>query len=158
MVLSKRVGATDRTVGVRAEKAYEKYAWILPFVFGLFLLIIDGPALMTYGYQAECGCTMPSSTPSVAINHLNSQAQEIGFFAAYTGVLIAAIAWTGFRRGQKWSWYFMLSALAFTLGVDLLAGIQTGIPIAGPGGVLGVVLSVPALLLPYRKFFPRKQP
>ena len=83
--------------------------------------------------------------------------QEIGLIVLLTGILSAAVAWTGFRRGQRWAWYFMFWLLAFAIAVDILAGIQTGIPIAGPAGVLGPALLVPALLLPYRKFFPNRE-
>ncbi len=134
------------------EKAYEKYAWTLLFVLGIFFAVIVGPIHIILGYIGAGGGPLPASTPAVAINEANSLAQSLGLFILFDGIIVAAIALTGFREHQRWAWYFMLWFLASLVADVALAG---GLD---PPADVGIALSVLGLLLPYRKFFPKKQP
>ncbi len=130
-------------------RAYEKYAWTLPLVLGIFYAVIVGPIHIILGYIGAGGGPLPASTPAVAINEANSLAQSLGLFILFNGVLVAAIAWTGFREHQRWAWYFMLWFLAFLVADVVLAG---GLD---PPALVGIALAVPGLLLPYKQFFPK---
>jgi hypothetical protein len=136
---------------LREEKAYEKYAWTLLFVLGMFYAVIVGPIHIILGYIGAGGGPLPASTPAAAINEANSLAQSLGLFILFDGILVAGIAWTGFRGHQRWAWYFMLWFLALLIADLVLAG---GID---PPAFVGIALSVLGLFLPYRKFFPKKQ-
>jgi len=110
----------------RRERAYEKYAWVIPLVLAFL-----------HGARG-------------ALPELSRGSLEEGLVALYLDFLIAATALTGFRMGQRWGWYFMLSILVF-VWIDGVA-----IMIEPVSFVFSLFL-VPTLLLPYRKFFPKKQ-
>ena len=79
-----------------------------------------------------------------------------------------AISATAYRRGEKWAWYALWSIPAMFIGFLALwinAGATlTILALLGGRGVLEeglpifeflLTLSLLALLLPYRKFFPK---
>ncbi len=133
----------------RKEKGYQRYAWTLPFVLGL-LFIVAGPTPIIYGYTAICSvCQLPADTPALTVRGVNISAQEVGLFNFFSGVLLAAVAWTGFRRGERWAWYVILWYFALAVVDDAAFGIFQP-------ALIGVILSGLGLLLPYRKFFPKK--
>ena len=79
-------------------------------------------------------------------------------FPVGTTYLVFAIATigislTGFRTGAKWAWFaFLYTPIFFAV-----AGYeQLGSPFFPGAIVLGLVPCVVGLLLPYRKFFPKK--
>lgn len=84
------------------ERAYQKYAWVFPFVLGFFFVVI-GPLAIIRGYTAVGVSQEPALTPSVAINDLNSLAQEIGLFNIFYGVLMIIVGWLGIRNGTKFA-------------------------------------------------------
>ncbi len=67
------------------EKGYQKYAWVFPFILGIFLIVVTGVALLAsaIGFQLAL---------------LNS------FF----GVLMIVVGWLGIRKGEKFAWYVLL--------------------------------------------------
>ncbi len=140
----------------RAEKAYEKYAWI-------FLLAV-GIEYMTLGLALWVGSVLnssylytaaPSSYPKAAVSDITEYAAEDGVLAVLIGLITIGVVWKSYRRYQRWSWYVVL---VLFLSV-LLDDISSGQTIAGPFfGTLTVILSLIGLLLPARKFLPRKQP
>ncbi len=106
------------------ERAYEKYAWIILLVIGIFGL---------GGSIAE----LLAGTSAVA---------QLGF-----SVLITAISFNSCRRGEKWAWY-ALWILVVVPGLSLLHADTRSlfdIPL--------VVISLLGILLPYRRFFPKRQ-
>ncbi len=127
-------------VAPRKEKAYEKYAWLIFLFLGLFgfiqaflyLNLSDG--LNPEGY-------LPGDYPLAFL-----------VFAVLTTLLSV----TGYRRGRKWAWFALLYAPPFLL---IEAYFESLPPYFG-GEFRGILalLSVVGLILPYRKFFPKKQP
>ncbi len=109
----------------RKEKAYEKYAWIIFLVLGIGLLVYS---LFNF----------------LAGNSPSSYEPQLGW-----SVLVIAISFNSYRRGEKWAWY------AFWINV-----VEGGLFYADArfwGDALAVVIVLLGLFLPYRKFFPKKQ-
>ena len=118
----------------RKEKAYEKHAWIFLFLLG----IVFFPVIF-YNLVTE------------PRDDANLVSLLLGF--AVTTILISS---TSYRKGKKWAWYLLWYVPAFWVIAGYLQYASGGqIPlvtiILSPVPVLG-------LLLPYRKFFPKKQP
>ncbi len=131
------------------EKGYQKYAWTLPFILGLFF-IVGGVPTIIYGLSAVCTvCQLPADTSALTVRGVNIDAQEIGLFNFSFGVLLAAVSWRGYRIGERWAWYVLLWFFAIVVADNVLA--------PNPPALIAVTLSGLGLLLPYRKFFPKKQ-
>jgi hypothetical protein len=151
---------------VRKEKAYEKYAWVIPFVMGLFFLVsmsvtILFPVILTGAegaVQSLTGSTfsqLAASSPGLG-NYIYYLIRVLAIFSAGLGAFFMVVSATAYRKGEVWAWYltwvvpvlFLLDAVndyyAFRY-VDVSSMVIAAILVVG-------------LLLPYRKFFPTKEP
>ncbi len=146
-------------MAVRTEKAYEKYAWILPLIWGLIVVVIGSVNLsMGYTNVPDLGLSVPASTPTAVISTLNTIIRGYSFVVIFLGLSFVLVSATGFRLGQKWAWYFVLVWSAFFVIEALFfyaAPLQIFVPLPW---IIGLPLFGLGLLLPYRKFFPRKSP
>ena len=149
----------------RKEKKYEKYAWLIPFVMGLFFLVsmaatIFSPGILTgaeNAVQTLTGTTFSQIALSSAgvANYVYYLITILAIFSAGLGAFMMVVSATAYRKGNAWAWYVMwvapvLFALDFVNDYRALGYVDTGsIVIAG--------IFVLGLLLPYRKFFPVKQ-
>jgi hypothetical protein len=147
----------------KVEKAYVKYAWILPFAIGALLL----PTAVQNLLGVNIDPTTAEKTIGMTFSEL--EASNPGFFelvlyyVRFSGLadlafafLVIAISVTAYRRGQKWAWYAFWSLPAFFTGSTAIV-LSTRPPYPElPFLMLFVILSLLGLLLPYRKFFPRK--
>lgn len=147
---------------VRKEKAYEKYAWVIPFVMGLFFLVSMAatfflPVILTGAegaVQSLTGSTfsqLAASNPGLG-NYIYYLIRILAIFSAGLGAFFAFVSATAYRRGEAWAWYltwvvpvlFLLDAAndyyAFRY-VDISSMIIAAIIVVG-------------LFLPFRKFFP----
>jgi len=70
-------------------------------------------------------------------------------------ILIIAISLNSYRKGEKWAWY-LFGLLPVTSIVYLTVNELYGVSIVGFAAPF-IVLYLLGLLLPYRKFFPKKQ-
>ena len=148
----------------RQEKAYEKHAWIIPFAIGAFNFIF-GLALTVGGPSIDpeleliAGVTfdqLSSSSPRVAAL-IDFSYKNLGFAGLIGNFLIMVISLKSYRRGEEWSW-FALWVLPVFAGASILLLLSYGSSsffILLTATVF--VVSVLGLLLPYRKFFPKKQ-
>ncbi|MDV3244586.1 MAG: hypothetical protein LYZ66_05355 [Nitrososphaerales archaeon] len=138
----------------RKEKAYEKYAWIIFFALGIVFLvqaavsIVTGRPLDAF-VQGSIGMSwtqLVTAQPRIAgfISHLST---SNGIIAAVADVSVIAISFRSYRRGEKWAWYTFLA-------VPILFGLAT--IITTPDNLLFAIIAAVGLLLPYRKFFPKK--
>jgi hypothetical protein len=150
---------------VRKEKAYEKYAWLIPFVMGLFFLVsmaatIFSPGILTGAENAVetlTGTTFSQivvSTPGVA-NYVYYLITILAIFSAGLGAFIMVVSATAYRKGEVWTWYLtwvvpVLFLLDFANDYRVLGYVDTG-------SIVIIAILVAGLLLPYRKFFPAKQ-
>ena len=115
----------------RKEKAYEKYAWLALLIAGLFAF----PAAF---FALSEGINLGSFVDTV--------------FA----VLTTYLSVTGYRRGRKWAWFALLYAPPYFLVEAYLLNVP---PYFDWGfAAFSALLSAVGLVLPYRKFFPKKQP
>ena len=147
----------------RAEKAYEKYAWIILFAWGTFNFI--GFLFLTLlgasgdpDLQRIAGITwdeLSSANPRVA-SYIDFINRLWGINGLSTVFFVMAISLKSYRRGEKWSWYALWS-LPVVLGAHIAFQLSygaSGFTTAFTTVVLIVFLL--GLLLPYRKFFPKK--
>ncbi len=130
----------------RTEKAYEKYAWIVL----LILVIFNFP----FGLSDIFRPVDPTSTPEAVFG--------IRLYGmAFTGLNIfgLAIILKSFRKGERWAWYSLWYYPIFYLALSFFQ--QTVYhpfgPIAIYLAILFAIVYAIGLLLPYRKFFPKKQ-
>lgn len=119
---------------VRTEKAYEKYAWVLLLLTGIFTI---PPTFFNLVIPSE-------ATLQTFLNGLS--------LLAFTVVTIGISA-TAYRKSRRWAW-FVLWSVPVALGTAAYNQYVTGY---GVGLAFVVALSIGGLLLPYRKFFPRRQ-
>ncbi len=152
-----------------AERAYERYGWIILFVvavvFALFGIgdVIQGTAADTAIVEGITGMTpdeIGAADPRMRVL-IDQQARAGGGAILVLGLLAAGIAWTSFRRGERWSWYALwtlplLNVLIFVvmfMSVDFATGVLPP-PLLSAPIFLGI--TVVGLLLPIRRFFPPK--
>ena len=126
----------------RNEKAHEKYAWV-------FLL----PGEIFYFLLGTGFATLQALGPSTPKEEL------LGRFFGLTliGLTVFGLATTlnSYRRGEKWAWYTLWYYPIFFASIF---AIDITDPYFAANSSLFLVLSLIGLLLPYRKFFPKKQP
>ena len=152
--------------GFRKEKAYEKYAWLIIFVFGLLWVVAspiqlsgappDPPSSeVTTGLKLD---QLASKVPGI-MNYIAGIDRQMGNFMLTMGVLIMGIAAVPYRKGEKWAWY-----ISWILPVVLVIQLANSF-LSTPGGGLGwqldfsvIFVLLAGLFLPYRKFFPKMQP
>jgi hypothetical protein len=147
---------------VRKEKALEKYAWIIPFVMGLFFLVsmaaaIFSPGILTGAENAVETLTGTSfsqiavSSPGVA-NYIYYLITIFAIFSAGLGAFIMVVSATAYRKGEVWAWY-----LTWVVPVLFLLDFSNDYRVLGYvdfGSIVIIAILVAGLLLPYRKFFP----
>ena len=66
------------------------------------------------------------------------------------------ISLTSFRRGEKWAWYVSWSMPIGILAAQLNVYMLTASVLVIVLGIAFVLISLLALFLPYRQFFPKK--
>jgi len=76
-----------------------------------------------------------------------------GVGLAFFGMTVSL---TSFRRGEKWAWYVSWSMPIGILAAQLNVYLLTGSVLVIVLGVVFVLVSLLALFLPYRQFFPKK--
>lgn len=157
----------------RAIKSYEKYAWILLFAFWALHLVLSvrdffptlqdvclacAPGGQT-AIQSATGMTWTqlSSTDPRFANFLASTLVDDGISGVGLAIFGMIVSLTSFRRGEKWAWYVSWSMpigiLAAQLNVYQLTGSMMVILLT----VAFVIVSLFALFLPSRQFFPKKE-
>jgi hypothetical protein len=150
---------TTRSAG---EKAYEKHAWIIIFVFGLLAVIAAPIGLLGIppnppSPEGLTGLTlneMATRNPGV-LGYIGGISRQLGNFMLVMGVLTIGLAAVPYRKGEKWAWYISW-IFPVLLGIQLANSFATGgflwqLDFA----FLFVILA--ALFMPYRKFFPKER-
>ncbi len=136
----------------RAEKAYEKYAWIIFFVVGVLTTI--GGVLILVQFALLPQPELEARLPGIKI-FVGKFGREIAILQLGWGILITAIARVSYRHGERWAWYVL-----WTVPLIYLAAIANNASVGqfDRFAIPPTILALLGLLLPYRKFFPRKQP
>jgi len=150
--------------GVMKEKVYEKYAWILLFVIGVLILV--GGLPHSFGINTD-----PETVERIIGMTLNEFKESnptffdlYNFYFRFGGLsdigvafFIMAISLTTYRKGEKIAWYILWFIPAFFIGSALITmSVESSLSLLLPISMF-VILSLLGLLLPYRKFFPRKR-
>ena len=157
---------------VESVKGYEKYGWVILFLFWALHLVLSArdffPSLQDLCLACVPGAQTPiqtvtgltwsqlvSSNPKFA-NFLGSTLVDDGISGVGLALFGMVVSFTGYRKGEKWAWYVSWSMpigiLAAQLNVYALTGSIMVIYLA----TVFTIVSLLALLLPLRQFFPRK--
>jgi hypothetical protein len=145
-------------------RVYEKYGWVIFLAVGLLWLVVglnqlflpDG--LIGNDVQRVTGMSLSELEASnpVAIELVRFVYGALGNLKINWSFLVLAITLTGYRKGEKWAWYtlWLVPAILVSMGIfnaiffsDVNQSLES-IPI--------VSISLLGLLLPIRRFFPRK--
>ncbi len=143
------------------EKAYQRYAWVILFLLSTLLVVnivvVAGLADHAHEFQEDTGIAwneFATAYPDVASAYLlNQRLLYVGFTCLALFALL--ITYFGLRQGQHWAWFAMwLLAAALTLTAVLFNPSKR----PDPGVVYAAfaLVTVIALLLPIRKFFPHR--
>lgn len=142
----------------RAEKSYQKYAWLIFFALGIGALIAAPIQLLGNppgppSPERTTGLTLDEIAERVPgmSRYIASTSRQLGNFMLAFGGLLVAIAAVPFRKGERWAWYtvWVVPLLLFIQFINSGRGWQFDLAL--------VPVTLAGLLLPYRKFFPRKQ-
>jgi preprotein translocase subunit SecG len=129
-----------------SEAVYEKYAWVLLFVIQILILLVlasgpEGPAAPGSALHAFFSDNVTESTLELRLR---------GTAVAGMAIFGLAIILKSYRKGEKWAWYVLWYYPVF-FAIHIVA-FGTFLP-----DIIFLVISLLGLLLPYRKFFPKKQ-
>jgi hypothetical protein len=157
----------------RASRPYAGYAWTLLFAFRALHLVLSVrdffPSLQDLCLACVPGAqTAIQSSTGMTWSRLTSTNARFASFLASTlvddgisGVGLAIfgmiVSLTGFRRGEKWAWYVSWSMPIGILAAQLNVYLLTGSVLVIVLGVVFVLVSLLALFLPFRQFFPNKR-
>lgn len=166
--MDKNLQGSPHIHGIKNEKVYEKYAWILLFAIGV--MILAGGVPHSLGLNTD-----PETVQRIIGMTINEfQISNPSFFDLYTfyfrfgglsdlGVafFIIAISLTAYRKGEKFAWYILWFIPAFFIGCAAITLSTTTVSLESSLSLLlpitmFVILSLLGLILPYRKFFPSK--
>ncbi len=157
---------------LRKERAYEKYAWIIPFAFGIFVLLFSialfiAPSMLedrsnrippNSAVESLTGRTLAQialSDPGFA-NYGYYLIRILSILFSFFSVYIAVVSAVAYRRGERWAWYLTWLLPAFFVFAGAWEPFVVGFTDYANLPVIAIL--VVGLLLPYRKFFPKKQP
>ena len=147
----------------RKERVNEKYGWIVFLGLGLLWLVVgltplfnpeeylDNEVQYITGMSlSELEASFPEATEMVRFLF-----GSVGVLKTSWSLLVLSITLWPYRKGEKWAWYTLWLVPAVLVGQGLWYSVFLGdfnemlryIPI--------VTVTLVALLLPYRKFFPK---
>lgn len=142
------------------ERAYEKYAWTILLALGIFelavsitvLVVVFEPDAVLKNTIGMSQSQIMSSTPGV-FSYIAYGLRNVGIGVLAASVFELGITLKPYRKGERWAWYILwmwpiayLASIANDLSVGFLP----------PAIVLATPISIAGLLLPVRKFFPKK--
>ena len=150
-------------VAHRADKAYVSNAWMILFVLGLI------PAATAIAFAAQGGrgrAEILKNLTGLTWDDLLTKVPGIGSFlgevqlildtyAIAFGISVMAISFFSYRKGERWAWYVLWIVPLVLLSI-IFNDVSAGMSMSGILGIPLLLLSLLGLLLPYRKFFPRR--
>ena len=145
-------------------KFYEKYAWVILLAVGLLWLVVGIVAVFQpegiFEADAQAVTNVPwsqlkASSPE-ASNFIIFVYGQMGLLKISWSLFILAITLTGYRRGEKWAWYILLLAPILLVSDALFSSIFIGDVSQTLAFIPITTITLLGLLLPYRKFFPKK--
>ena len=156
-------------IEAKTESFFERHSWkvlfLISIIVGLFGLgdIIQGMSADSAIANSITGVAwgeLQESSPKIA-DLIDLQVRSGGGQLITLSILSIAICLAGFRRGERWAWYTLWAWPLFTVLAFitfLIVDRQPDFPPPPPllSAPVFFVVSVLALLLPYRKFFPKQ--
>jgi hypothetical protein len=148
------------------ERVYEKYAWVILLAVGLLWMVVGIVAV----FQPEgIGETDVQSVTNMSWSELKASDPlaadfvifvygQSGLHGMHAAFFVIVIALTGYRKGEKWAWYTMVSVPVYLVSGALFAAIFIGDVSQMLAFIPITTIALLGLLLPYRKFFPRSPP
>jgi hypothetical protein len=129
---------------VAAAKGYEKNAWVLVAIIsavGIITALLQIAGMSGLGLPALSGYSL-------------YLAQTGGLSLLGYGITGMGISMTAYKRGEKWAWYVIwylpIYFMIYAVADDLQGGSEW------PVALILMLITLAALLLPYRIFFPKK--
>src|SRR5260370_2594290 len=159
-------------VNARAPKPYARYAWTLlvgfwglrlvlsvrdfvPSLQDLCLACLPGAQTAIQSSTGMSWSQLTSSNPRFA-SFLTSTLVDDGISGVGLAIFGMIVSLTSFRKGEKWAWYVSWSMPIGILAAQINVYLLTGSLLVIILGVVFVLVSLLALFLPYRQFFPKK--
>ena len=145
-------------------KRVEKYAWVIFLALGLLWLVVGlnqiflPDALIGNDVQHVIGMSLSeleASSPE-SVELVRFLYGIIGNLKTSWALLVLAITLTGFRRGEKWAWYTLWLVPAVLVAQGIIHSILLGDISEMLQWIPTTSISLLGLLLPIRRFFPRK--
>jgi hypothetical protein len=145
-------------------RVYEKYAWVVFLALGLLWLVVGLNSVFLPEGVFE---TDVQSVTNMSWSELKASspvaADFVIFIYGLLGLLkiswsffVLAITLTGYRGGEKWAWYTMCSVPVLLVSNALFSAVFTGDVSQTLQFIPITTLALVGLLLPIRRFFPRK--
>lgn len=147
------------------KKIHEKYAWVIFLIIGILVLaggiphmlgINTDPALVSY----IAGQTIEEIENSnlLLFNLYHFYFKGGGLSDIGVAFFLIVISINAYRKGERWSWYALwFVPLFFSLWIFVSLPLPADAKAALlPPLFVFIVLSLLGLLLPIRKFFPKK--
>jgi hypothetical protein len=148
------------------ERVNEKYGWVVFLFLGLLWLVVGLTEIFSVEALAEEEIFRLTGMSYSELYTSNPQAYAIihwlygslGLLKTSWSFFLLAVTLTGYRRGEKWAWYTLWLAPILLVSQGIFNSVFLGdfnemirwIPVT--------TISLLGLLLPIRKFFPRKPP
>jgi len=155
-------------------KGYEKYGWIILFVFWTLHLVLSARDFLPSLQDVCLACVPGAQTPIQAVTALtwSQLVSSDPKFASFLGSILVddgisgvglaifgmVVSVTSYRRGEKWAWYVSWSMPIGILAAQLNLYAATGSVMVIYLATAFTIASLLALILPFRQFFPQRSP
>ena len=155
-----------------SPNVYQRYAWTLLFVFWALHLLLSARDFFPTLQDVCIACAPGGQTAILSstgltwgqisytnprfANFLASTLVDDGISGVGLAIFGMIVSLTSFRRGEKWAWYVSWSMPIGILAAQLNVYQLTGSTMVIILTVVFVIVSLAALFLPYRQFFPKK--
>jgi len=146
------------------ELVYEKYGWVIFIALGLLWVVVgltqvflpDGLIENNAQLVTDMSWSELKASSPVASDLIRWLYGALGLLKTSWSFLVLAITLTGYRRGEKWAWYTLWLVPVLLVSSGLFNVIFVGDVFLMLEWIPIMTLSLLGLILPYRKFFPRK--
>lgn len=146
------------------ERVYEKYGWVVFLALGLLWLVVGLNQIFLPGglvdtdVQHILGMSLSEleALSPVVMDYVRWLYGTIGVLKVFWTLLMLSITLTGYRRGEKWAWYALWLVPGTLVGSGLFNTLFFSDVLEMLQWIIITSISLVGLLLPYRKFFPRK--
>jgi len=147
------------------EKFYEKYAWVIFLIIGILILTGGIPHMFGTNTDPELVTSIAGQTIAeikesnpLLFNLYDFYFKGGGLSDIGVAFFLIVISINAYRKGDRWSWFALwfvpvFFSLWIIVGLSLPREAQSSLQ---PPLMVFIALSVSGLLLPVRKFFPRK--